>query len=88
MAAFEPQFVWGRGIINEKALPVIIRSVNPSIFEKEPVIARIQGTTEECHLQATTSTELTIKAQQYTKKVEVPTAYQQFTKLFSEEESK
>ncbi len=88
MAAFEPQFTWGHGVISEKALPVIIRSVNPSNSEKEPVIAQIQGTTEECHLRATTSTELAIKAQQYTKKVEVPTTYQQFAKLFSKEESK
>jgi len=46
------------------------------------------GMTEECRLQATTSTELAIKAQQYTKKVEVPAEYQQFAKVFSEEESK
>ncbi len=39
MAIFEPQFVWGGGIINEKALPIIIWSVNPSISEKELVIA-------------------------------------------------
>ena len=44
--------------------------------------------TEEHHLQATTSTDLAIKVQQYIKKVEVPSAYQQFTKIFSEEESK
>ncbi len=88
MATFEPQFVWGQGVITEKALPIIIRSVNPSIFEKGPVIARIQGATEECQLQATTSTELAIKVHQYTTKVEVPTIYQKFTKIFSEEESK
>jgi len=34
------------------------------------------------------STELAIKAQQYTKKVEVPAEYQQFAKVFSEEESR
>jgi len=43
---------------------------------------------EERHLQATTSTKLAIKAQQYTKRVEVPDAYQEFAKLFSEEELK
>jgi len=41
MAAFEPQFTWGKGVINEKALPIIIWSVNPFIPEKEPVIAQI-----------------------------------------------
>jgi len=88
MAAFEPKFTWRSGVIDEKELPVIIQSVNPSNLEKDPVITRIQGAEEGCHLQATTSTKLTIKAQQYTKKVEVPTEYQQFTKVFSEEESK
>jgi len=32
--------------------------------------------------------ELAIKVQQYTKKVEVPVDYQQFAKVFSEEDSK
>ncbi len=85
MATFEPQFTWGKGVINEKALPIIIWSVNPSIPGQEPVIARIRG---DCHLHTTTSTELAIKAQQYIKKVEVPKEYQQFAKIFSEEESK
>jgi len=88
MAAFEPQFVWGCGVINEEALPVIIWSVNPSNPGREPVIAQIQGAMRECSLQATTSTELAIKVQQYTKKVEVPAKYQKFAKIFSKEESK
>ena len=50
MAAFKPQFKWGRGVIDEQALPIIIRSVNPSIPGKEPVIARMQGMPEEHHL--------------------------------------
>ncbi|SRR6266702_620342 len=88
MAAFKPQFTWKSGTINKKALPIIIQSVNPSIPGKDPIIARIQGTTNEAWLRATTSTELAIKAQQYTKKVDVPADYQEFTKVFSEEESK
>ncbi len=88
MAAFEPNFSWTNGVIDEKALPIILRSVNPSIPGKDLIIARIRGTENNCHLRATTSTELAIKAQQYTKKVEVPREYQQFAKLFSEEESK
>jgi len=88
MATFEPQFTWGHGVINEQALPVIIWSVNSSVPRKEPIIARMQGTPEEYHLQATTSMELAIKAQQYTKKVTVPSVYHQFAKIFSEEESK
>ncbi len=88
MAMFEPQFIWGCGAISEKALPIIIQSVNPSVFDGELIIARMHEPTKECHLQATTSTELAIKAQQYTKQVEVPAKYQQFAKVFSGEESK
>ncbi len=86
MAAFEPQFTWRQGVINEKALPVIIWSVNPLIANKELIIAQMKET--EHHVQATMSTELAIKAQQYMKKVEVPTEYRQFAKVFSEEDSK
>ncbi len=89
MATFEPQFTWGKGVISEKVLPIVIWSVNPSILGKNPVIARIQGAATNKHqLRATTSTELTIQAQQYTQKVEVPNEYQKFIKIFSEEESK
>src|SRR6266702_3571680 len=87
MAAFEPRFLWRNGVINEKALPIILRSVNPSIPGKEPIIARMKESRDN-RLQATTSTELAIKAQQYTCKAGVPKEYQQFAKLFSEEESK
>ena len=88
MAAFEPQFTWKNGVINEKELPIILQSVNPFIPGKELIIARIKGSNDDCHMQATTSTELAIKAQQYTKKVEIPMEYHQFAKVFSEEESK
>src|SRR6266702_2995129 len=88
MATFEPRFMWKNGVIDEKELPIILRLVNPSILGKEPIIARIQGLDDNSHARVTTSTELTIKAQQYTKKVEVPAEYQQFAKIFSEEESK
>ncbi len=88
MAAFEPQFSWKNGVINEKALPIILQSVNPSIPGKDPIIARIKEAGNDCLLQATTSTELAIKAQQYMQKKEVPREYQQFSKLFSKEESK
>ncbi len=88
MAAFEPKFTWKNGVINEKELPIIIQSVNPSIPGQDPIIARIQGNEDNHRLQATTSTKLAIKAQQYTKKVEVPADYQHFHKVFSEEESK
>jgi len=85
MAAYEPQFTWKNGVINEEELPIILQSVNPFIPGKDPIIARIEG---DSQLAATTSTELAIKVQQYIKKVEVPTEYQQFAKVFSEQESK
>ncbi len=88
MATFEPQFVWKNGVINEKELPIILWSVNPFIPGRDPVIAQVEGSDNNFHIQATTSTELAIKAQQYTKKVEVPAEYRQFAKVFSEEESK
>src|SRR6266571_1625870 len=84
MAAFEPQFTWKNGVIHERELPVILRSVNPFILG-EPIIAQVK---ESSQITATTSTELAIKAQQYIKKVEVPKEYQQFAKIFSEQESK
>ncbi len=88
MAAFEPRFIWKHGTIHERELPVILRSVNPFVPGKGPITTQIRNTGGNCHVQATTSTELAIKAQQYTKKVEVPAEYQQFAKIFSEEESK
>ncbi len=88
MAAFEPKFTWKNGVINEKELPIIIRSVNPSIPRQDPIIVRVQGDNCDHCLQTTTSTELAIKVRQYTKKVEVPADYQHFHKVFSEEESK
>src|SRR6266702_4247481 len=36
MAAFEPQFSWKNGVINEKELPVILQSVNPFTPRKGP----------------------------------------------------
>ena len=88
MAAFEPQFVWKNGVIHERELPIILRSVNPFTPRKDPIIAQCKSTENDGRLAATTSTELAIKAQQYTKKVEVPVEYQQFAKVFSEQESK
>jgi len=88
MAAFEPQFTWRNRVINEKELPIILQSVNPFIPGKDPIIARVKGRENDSRLAATTSTELAIQAQQYIKKVEVLTEYQQFTKVFSEQESK
>ncbi len=69
MAAFEPRFSWKNGVINERELPIILRSVNPSIPGKDPIIAQTKGSDDNCRLQATTSTELAIKAQLYRRRV-------------------
>ena len=88
MAAFKPQFTWKNGAINEEELPIILRSVNPFTSKRDPMIARVKEIGDNDRLAAMTSTELAIQAQQYTKKVEVPTEYQQFAKVFSKHESK
>jgi len=88
MATFEPKFTWKNGVINEQELPIILQSVNPFIPGKSSIIARAKGPDDKSRISAMTSTELAIKAQQYTQKVEVPTEYQKFAKVFSEEESK
>ncbi len=88
MAAFEPKFTWKNGVINEQELPIILQSVNPFLPGKSSIIAQAKGPDDNSRISATTSTELAIKAQQYTQKVEVPTEYQKFAKIFSEEESK
>ncbi len=43
MAAFEPQFTWKNGVINEKELPIILQSMNPFIPGKDPMIAQVKG---------------------------------------------
>ncbi len=88
MAAFEPQFTWKNRVINKKELPIILQSVNPFIPGKDPIITQVKGMEGNGRLAATTSTELAIQAQQYTKKVKVPTEYQHFAKVFSEQELK
>src|SRR6266702_5233288 len=81
MAAFEPQFTWKNGVINENELPIILRSVNPFIPGKDTIIAQVKGEESDSRLATTTSTELAIKAQQYTKEVEVLAEYRQFAKV-------
>ena len=96
LATYEPKFKWKDATIGEEALPVIIRSVNPRIQRTRPVIAKavteaikakiIQQLKNQSCI-STMSTDLAIAAEQHTKKVEVLPQYQQFVKVFSEEES-
>ncbi len=95
LSTFEPQFDWTHAIIHEEALPIIIQSVNPRIPRKDPIIATMATrqaeyiqTLQEHTIRATMATELAVAAQQYTTKMTVPPEYQQYKKVFSEEESK
>ena len=49
LAAYEPHFIWKDATIGEEALPVIIRSINPTIPRLRPTIAR--NTLEELKLR-------------------------------------
>ena len=49
LAAYEPRFIWKDATIGEEALPVIIRSINPTIPRLRPTIAR--STLEELKLR-------------------------------------
>jgi hypothetical protein len=39
LATFEPRFNWKSTVIDERALPIIISSINPRIIKHQPVIA-------------------------------------------------
>ena len=100
LAQFEPDFGWREGVINEKHLPIIARSLDweektqdtiarivtepMSEIEKEQIVKELQ---EECSTTASIATKLAQDAKQYTKEVPIPEEYQRHWKVFSEEES-
>ena len=96
LAAYEPCFKWRDATIGEEVLLVIIQSINPRNPQPRPVITQatlenlkaciVQQLEEQCCLR-TMATELAIQAGQHTKAVELPPQYQEFAKVFSEEES-
>jgi len=108
LATYEPRFSWRHGTIDEKQLPIVLRSINPNdrravlkrllTEEKEDAkVARtftkdtkeqIMTTLEEQVYGRRSAVELAVDAKQYTKEVKIPTEYQSFTKVFSEQESK
>ena len=94
LSTFEPQFNWTHAIIHEKALPIILQSVNPQLPGKDLIIAKANTQEEytqflqETTIKATTATDLAIAAQQYQSKAMVPKEYQKYAKVFSKEESK
>src|ERR1700744_675345 len=92
LATYEPKFSWRDATIDEKILPIIVRTINPrTVGEaiKRQIVRELEDDVYRppYQLQRTTATQLAIDAQQYTKKVEIPPEYQQFAKVFNEEES-
>ena len=96
LAAYEPHFKWRDATIGEEMLPVIIHPINPCIPWPRLVIAQtaldnlkacIVQQLEEQSCLCTTATELAIQAGQHTKAVALLQQYQEFAKVFSEEES-
>jgi hypothetical protein len=96
LASFEPRFSWRHAVVDERALPVIISSVNPRIIQQRPVIAAALSNEEKTHIVCTLesqstiqgiSTELAIQAGQNQVAAEVPKVYKRFAKLFSNEAS-
>ena len=99
LATYEPRFSWKHGTIDEANLPIVLRTIKPS--HPRDVIVRYLSTEEredivqELEREAggeppairTTATELAIAAQQYMKAAEIPKEYQQYAKVFSEDES-
>jgi hypothetical protein len=99
LSTYEPRFSWKHGTINKSNLPIILRTIN--LHNKKEVVLRYLSTDKQDSIVAelerevggeppaihNASVELTVAAQQYTKKVEIPKEYEVFAKVFSEEES-
>jgi hypothetical protein len=84
LASFEPKFSWRYTVIDEKALPVVISSINPRAIKKQPVIAVMLTDEDKEHIVRTlesqstirgVSTELAIQAGQNKVAAEVPKVY-------------
>jgi hypothetical protein len=93
LSAFEPKFSWTHGTINEKALPVVIKSKRPE-FSKE-VLAHLLSETDKHNIIATLEQQCTIRSMATdlaiatgpVKEVAIPKEYEKFAKVFSKEES-
>ena len=94
LATFEPKFNWRSATIDERLLPVIISSINPTIertviaraltkSHKEDIVHQLE---EQCTIR-TIAMDLAVQANQEAKKAEVPQVYREFHRLFSEEAS-
>ena len=97
LAAFEPHLHWKSVVLNNTYLPVIIKSLDQQEREQAITIAHalldnqkklIEQQLNLCsHIYATIPTELAQKAGQCTKAVAIPPYYQNFSKVFSEQEA-
>src|ERR1700761_2597045 len=102
LTTFEPQFNWANGVIDTSYLPIVIRSLDWKTLRIRPTIAAVSEEepltiiqrahaydtlNQESNAWANISTELAQRAGQYTKKVEIPSHYQQFARVFDEEAS-
>jgi hypothetical protein len=94
LASFEPRFSWRHAVIDKRALPVVISSVNPQIIRQQPIVAIALTEEEKHHIVHTlesqstirgVSTELAIQAGQNKVAAEVLKVYDRFAKLFSNE---
>jgi hypothetical protein len=94
LATFEPRFNWKSTVIDERALPIVLTSINPHIIKHQPVIATglsenekqsiIQQLETECHIRGV-ATDLAIQAGTEQNEMELPKEYKEFTRLFSDE---
>jgi hypothetical protein len=60
LALFEPRFSWRHAIIDKRALPVVISSINPCIIKQQPVIATTLTEEEKQHNVQTLESQSTI----------------------------
>jgi hypothetical protein len=88
LATFEPRFNWKSAVINERALPIIISSVNPRILRQQPTIAAglsedtkqsiVRQLDAECHVRSV-ATDLAIEAGAEQHEATLPDEYKEFT---------
>ena len=95
LSTYEPRFSWRHATIDERMLPIILRSVNPVTKHRRTIITTLEAKKEEIvrELEEETmargaSMDMAIAALEgNTATTTLPTQYQKFAKVFSEEES-
>ena len=96
LATYEPTLNWRHATIDDKMMPVVIRSINPKLQRSRPeytaaltaetchtIVAELE---EDCGLR-NASTELAIAAEPSKETVVLPAEYREFARLFDEEAS-